>query len=692
MGLKSSKHTPVVSKALFSLIKGMLPICFLFLMIGTGAMPAAGDQVFDSSSDLTLFSIEDLMEMEIVSLVKTTQKISDIPAAVFVITQEDIRRSGVTSIPEALRMVPGFQVAKIDANTWAVTSRGFNDLFGEKLLILIDGRSIYSPLLSGTIWDEDVFLEDVERIEVIRGPGAALWGANAVNGIINIVTKHSRDTQGALVTGGAGNEEKGFGGVRAGSDFAGNGFYRVYAKYFNRDDSVFSSGEDAADEWERWQAGFRLDWEKNDKDTLVFHGDVYTTDSGGTTETPVLGPALSEVTDFKTDVKGWNVLARWDHKLSPTSDTTTQIFFNRSDRKEIYFDAVQETFDIDFQHHFTLGRRNDFLWGLGYRLYQDKIDNSFRVSFDPDSRTNRLLSAFVQDRITLREDRWYLTLGSKFEHNDYTGFEIQPNARLLWKPREDISLWASISRAVRTPGRLDSDSRINFIVLPYASPPPNYNLISLFGNDDLESEELIAYEAGFRYQITPGLSLDITGFYNKYDNLITLDVGTPYPEISPAPLHLVTPLTIVDKMKGETYGVEIAASWNPWDFWKLAAAYSYLQIYLHNDGSVPDALFNVEGFEGNSPHHQLSLQSRMDLFDNFELDLWLRYVDNLPNMGIPSYVTLDARIGWHISDNLELSLNGQNLFDNRHPEGTTYYNEPAQVERGFYGKLTWRFR
>jgi len=686
------KHKiPPLGERFFTLLTKTFIACLLFFC---GTLPSWGqpEKLSSPGEDLTLYSLEDLMNMEVISLGKTTQKISDMPAAVFVITQEDIRRSGVTSIPEALRMVPGFQVAKVDANTWAVTSRGFNDLFGEKLLILIDGRSIYTPLLSGTIWDEDVFLDDVERIEVIRGPGAALWGANAVNGIINIVTKHSRDTQGALVTGGGGNEEKGFGGVRLGSRFSENGFYRVYAKYFNRDDSVFSSSRDAADQWDRWQVGFRLDWEKNDKDTLVFHGDVFTTDSGGTTEMPVLGPTLSEVTDFETDVTGWNALARWNHKLSRTSETTTQIFFNHSDRKEIYFDSVQETFDIDFQHHFSLGRRNDFLWGLGYRLYQDKIDNSFRVSFDPDSRTDRLLSAFVQDRITLREDRWYLTLGSKFEHNDYTGFEIQPNARLLWKPREDISLWTSISRAVRTPGRLDSDSRINFIVLPYASPPPDYNLISIFGNNDLESEELIAYEAGFRYQITPRLALDITGFYNKYDNLITLDIGTPYPEISPAPVHLVTPLTIVDKMKGETYGVEIAASWTPWDFWKLAAAYSYLQIHLHSYGNVPNALFNMEGAEGNSPHHQLSLQSRMDLFDDFELDLWLRYVDNLPNMGIPSYVTLDARIGWHISNNLELSLVGQNLFDSRHPESTTYYNEPAEVERGFYGKLTWRFR
>ena len=646
-------------------------------------------------ADLTELSIEDLMDIEITSVAKKAQKLSEAAAAVFVITNDDLRRSGVTSIPEALRMVPGLQVARIDANKWAITSRGFNGRFSNKLLVLIDGRSVYTPLFSGVYWDtKDTLLEDIDRIEVIRGPGAALWGANAVNGVINIITKRSQDTQGGLVVAGTGTEERGFGAVRYGGKLGQDAYGRIYAKYFSRDDAVFASGEDASDGWDVWRTGFRMDWQGSGPDALTLQGDLYEGETGETVITKSLDPGEPPTSDEDNDMSGADLLGRWKHTISDTSEIALQVYYDRTERNSVIVDQVHDTLDIDFQHHFNLGQRHEIVWGLGYRFVSDDISNTFCGSWDPDSRDDDLYSGFVQDDITLIKDRLRLTLGSKFEHNDYTGHEIQPNARLMWTPHEGHSVWTAVSRAVRTPSRTEHDGRLITTVLPPGSLIPLFPgpvVAGVVGDGDYDSEELLAYELGYRVQPTDQLSVDIATFYNDYRHLRTLEPGDLFPEMSPPPAHLVLLSSADNNMEGETYGVEVAADWRPLDWWGLKATYTYLQIQLELGKDSGDTI--SESAEGESPHQQVSLRSSMDMMQDLALDCWVRYVDDLPSQGMDSYITLDVRLGWKVLENVKLSVVGQNLFDDRHPEYEPEFVDTiaTEVERSVYGKITWQF-
>ncbi len=446
--------------------------------------------------DLTELSIEEVLQLEVTSAAKKPQKLANTAAAIFAITADDIRRSGATSIPEALRMVPGLQVARIDANKWAITSRGFNGRFANKLLVLIDGRSVYTPSFSGVYWEvQDTLLADVDRIEVIRGPGAALWGANAVNGIINIITKHARDTRGSLLTAGAGTEERGFGSLRYGTALSDAAFLRFYAKYFNRDSSVDPEGQDTSDAWEMVRSGLRLDWQLTDHDDLTVQGDVYHGDAAQTLSLPSFLPPFRERRTVDIDWAGGNLLARWQHRFSELSNLTLRAYYDRTDRDEK--DIIRETrdtFDLDVQHQFSWGSRQDIIWGLGYRFTDDKFTSSPFITIQPNSRSQHLFSAFVQDDITLIKDRLHVILGSKFEHNDYTGFEIQPTARLLWTPHKRHTVWTSISRAVRTPSRGDNDTLTNQRILPPGTPEnpgPLPTLVRFLGNRDFVSGALV---------------------------------------------------------------------------------------------------------------------------------------------------------------------------------------------------------
>ncbi len=638
--------------------------------------------------DLTERSIEELMNIPVTSF-RTKQPLSASAAAISVITAEDIRRSGATTIPEALRMAPGLEVAKVDAHQWAVSSRGFNDTFANKLLVMIDGRSIYTPLFSGVFWDvQDTILEDIDRIEVIRGPGATLWGANAVNGVINIITKSSADTQGTLISAGGGTEERGFASVRYGAKINDELSFRVYGKYFDRDDSVLRSGGDAHDAWQMGRGGLRLDWRPADANLFTFQAEAYdgNIDQAYTrvTPTPPYTPFQQNTT---YDVRGGHVLGRWTHTISDESNFSVQSFYDRTVRDSAIFEEKRDTFDLDFQHQFPLGERNNLVWGAGYRATKDDIGNTFDISLDPDQRTTHLFSAFAQDEIVLVPEALSLTIGSKLEHNDFTGFEIQPSARLLWTPHEKHSVWASVSRAVRTPSRAEDNIRLN----QGPGPIPG-SLVSIFGNRSFESEELLAYELGYRVQPHERLSFDLATFYNDYEHLRTIRPGTPFFEASPAPPHVVIPLRAGNDLKGETYGAELAANLQTTDWWRLSASYSFLQIQLHPTSNPPDQSSERAG-EGSSPHHQFSLRSRMDLPKNFEIDTTLRYVDGLPAINVDSYVVMDIRLGWRPTQNLEFSIVGQNLFDNRHLEfvPTTVSTQTAEVEHSVYGKVTLRF-
>jgi iron complex outermembrane receptor protein len=640
--------------------------------------------------DLTSLSLAELMSIEITSVSKKPQILSGAAAAVFVITREDIRRSGVASIPEALRMAPGLNVARMDSNKWAISSRGFNDFFANKLLVLIDGRIVYTPLFSGVFWDvQDVVLEDVDRIEIIRGPGATLWGANAVNGVINIITRNAIDTQGGLATAGIGTEEQGFGAIRYGGKIGETAHYRMYAKYFNRDAFVDEIGNDAYDDWHYSRSGFRLD-SHFETDSLTVQGDLYNGESGLTFLAPEREPPYTSLLNTSEQNSGANLLTRWKRTFSDSSDLALQLYYDWYRRNSPMFDENRDTVDLDFQHRFAFTDRQSVIWGLGYRFNGDRIDNSFMYSFDPTSQNDQLFSAFLQDEITLSPDEIRLILGSKFEHNDYSGFEIQPNARVLWTPHENHTFWASVSRAVRTPSRGDTDLEVNFLfpIHDPRNPLPIPLIMNARGNKDFLSEDVQAYELGYRMQATRWLSLDMALFYNAYNRLRTAESAGPVTVSPLLPNHVIIPLIGGNKMDGETYGFELSSETRFSSWWKIQAVYSFLQMQLHPDTNSTD--FILESAEGESPNHRISLRSSMDIARNLELDCWFRYTDELSSLNIPSYYNVDLRIGWRPSQNVELSVGAQNIVNDHHPE-FRIRARPTEVERSVYAKITWRF-
>ncbi len=662
---------------------------FLFILLLTVSWVSNAESTEKPVSDLFDMSIEDLMNVEITSVSKRTQKISEAAASVFVISQEDIRRSGVTSIPEALRMVPGLQVAKIDANKWAITSRGFNGFFANKLLVLIDGRSVYTPLFSGVFWDvQDYPLQDVDRIEVIRGPGATMWGANAVNGVINIMTKKTKDTQGTIVEAGFGSEERAFGTIRHGGHSKEDLSYRFYVKYLNRDEGVYGPGNDAHDDWRVLRGGFRMDYEPQNNDFITLQGDIYNGDVGETAIVATPPPDFIRAVTDDVKISGGNLLFRWGRAFSETSEMTFQTYYDRTERDDPMIAEDRDTIDMDIQHQFLLSTCHSLVWGLGYRYTRDDIENTFTLTYDPESRHDDLISGFFQDEILIGDYQMRLTLGSKFEYNDYTGLEIQPNVRLLYNPHQKHSIWISVSRAVRTPSRSEHDVRINLQVLP--GTPVVF--VSTFGDNDFDSEELLAFELGYRMMANDFLSLDFTTFYNDYDNLRTLEPGPIYLETTPSPTHLVLPLYILNMMEGYTYGAELAADWRYSDRFSLKLAYSYLRIQLRLDSDSNDS--SSETAKDDSPHHQYSLRSSVNITSDLELDLWVRYVDKLSSQDIDSYTSLDARLAWRPRKNLEFTIVGQNLIDSQHPEfdQDTFLDVAAsEVQRSIYGKITWGF-
>jgi iron complex outermembrane receptor protein len=596
----------------------------------------------------------------------------------------------------------GLQVGRIDANKWAITARGLNGRFANMLLVLIDGRSVYTPLFSGVYWDQqDLLLEDVERIEVIRGPGATLWGANAVNGIINIITKSAQDTQGGLVTVGGGTEEQGFGALRYGTQVGNRAYLRAYAKYFSRDGSSDPSGDATPDDSQMLRGGFRLDWRASDHDSLMVQGGAFDGEADQALTLPSLTAPFSQTTSDGIETFGVHGLARWTHRFSSSSEMALQLYYDRTDRNEILLQEIRDTFDIDFQHRLGSGRSVELIWGLGYRYTHDDIRNRFFVSFDPKSRGNHLASAFLQGDITLVEDRLRLMVGSKFEHNDFTGFEFQPTGRLLWTPHTRHTIWGAVSRAVRTPSRADNDARFNLSVVPPNTPlNPGAlpGLVVFEGNSDIGAEKVLAYELGYRFRPLDQLSIDIAAFYNVYHDLRNAAQLMPSLETVPPPAHLVISSVLENTIHGESFGVELAVDWRALNGWRLRAAYTFLRVQLRFDESRSSF---VNTLQGTSPAHQVSIRSSIDLLQTLEFDLWIRYVDTLPRLNVTNlqvdsrvadYVTLDVRLAWKPIPSLELSLVGQNLLESRHleyiPEAFPF---PTEVERGVYGKVTWRF-
>ncbi len=660
----------------------------IFLLLSGGSFASE-----DSFSDFTDFSIEQLLHVEVTSVGKKTQRLTDAAAAIYVITSDDLLRSGVTSIPEALRMVPGIQVARIDANKWAISARGFNGRFANKLLVLIDGRSVYTPLFSGVYWDvQDTLLEDIERIEVIRGPGATLWGANAVNGVINIITRRAEETQGVLVSTGAGSEERSFGSVRFGSQAGDQTFYRIYGKYFERDAFVTSSGDDAADDWNSLRGGFRLDSALTNVDNLTLQGDIYNGQAGQTDSIVTsIPPDYRQIYEQDSGFSGGNLLGRWERIFSAESDLSLQAYYDHTYRDdEGILEEKRDTFDVDFQHRFALFKNHDVIWGLGYRMTHDVIKGYFDNTVGSDSENDQLFSAFMQDEYAIVPNELSLVVGSKFEHNEYSGFEYQPNIRLLWNVDPQHTLWGAVSRAVRTPSRIEDDGHLITEIFPPGDnqnpfPYPEAAVVTVDGSHDFDSETLLAYEVGYRYAPINRFSVDFAAFINTYDNYRTGEprLGIPFNVQNVAE----------NNAEAKAHGIELLIDWWPLKWWELETAYTYFKLDIDLDRDSNDQ-GTLSLYEKSSPQNQLSFRSSMNLSSSVKLDLWLRYVDEIffDSIRVDDYLVLDARLAWQLTKNLELSLVLQNLMDDRHQEFIAEYRTiESEVPCGGYGSLTWRY-
>lgn len=677
-----------------------IPYLLSFLLLIPAAVSAY------SETDITALPLESLLELNVTSVSKKAQPITNAAAAVFVITQEDIRRSGVTTIADALRMAPGVQVARIDSNKWAISSRGFNGRFANKLLVLMDGRSLYTPYFIGVYWEmQDTLLEDVDRIEVIRGPGAALWGANAVNGVINIITKSAEDTKGTFVSAGGGSYEKAFASTRVGAKAGENADVRLYAKHQQRDSFVSDSGTSNNDSWHSTQGGFRLDAHIGKSDTLTLQGDYY---DGRLAETYRLydHPALSAapyVHDERTntEVSGGNILSRWQRAFSDTNSLSLQMYYDHTERDMLVSPQKFNTLDFDFQHRFSPGAEQDIVWGAGYRYNQYKLTNTPTLSFATTNVTNEIFSAFIHDEIALIPSKISMIIGSRFEHNDYSGFSYQPNGRLLWTVTPHNSLWGSVTRAVRSSTK--SEQEINY---HYRTLEPNTSInptalpmrLEINGNQNFKSEELLAYEIGYRTEVMSRLSFDAAVYYNVYKKMRVITPETPMPIIDPTSgtnPNLLQSFYLSNDMHGRSIGLEVAADWTPLDWWRFQTAYSYQNIEMHLDGSSTDEI-NKGNAEGDTPQHQVSLRSGLDIGRKVTLDLWLRGVDRLASIDgvtIPGYVTMDVRLAWRPIKSLEISIVGQNLLHKQRQEFIPEYINtiPSEVIRSGYGKVTWKF-
>jgi len=649
-------------------------LIILLVLAGLGNHSFAAPQGDQANGEpLKQLSLAELGNVAVTTTSKEPEEVWKTPAAVFVITQEDIRRSGATSIPEVLRLAPGVEVAQVDSDHWSVGIRGFGAALASKLLVLIDGRSVYTPLFAGVYWQAQATpLEDIERIEVIRGPGGTIWGANAVDGVINIITKSAKDTHGALASLGGGNVDQGTSSLRYG-DSTGMGFnYRVYGMGFDRGAEFHPAGTNF-DEWRMAQGGFRTDWDRNARDTFTFQGDIYSEGAGEATTYALYSPP-SQVNAYGTaDLTGGNLIGRWKRVLNEGSDFQLQAYFDRTNHFEPEFGETRDTFDVDFLDHLTLPGQQNFLWGLGARVSPSNVIQLVpSIDFLPQHQTDLIYSGFVQDEIAFFNHQFSVTVGTKLEHNNYTGFEVQPSGRLLWNRTPRESLWGSVTRAVRTPSRLDTDVELT----DYAgtlSGLPAYLRVN-----------------GYRKLVTPHCYVDVALFYNNYNDLYSFQVGAPFLEASPAPAHAVIPLLTSNGIHGNTKGFEVSPDWKPVKGWELRASYSYLDMELENKASSNDPT-SVAGYEGSSPRHEVVIQSFVNLPKKMDFDQTYRYASALPAQTVASYQTMDSRFGWHINPELELSVGGQNLLQPHFSQFGGDPGGPVEVKRSVYAKLVWQF-
>jgi iron complex outermembrane receptor protein len=632
---------------------------------------------------LKRMSFEELMAVEITSVSRTEESLRDAAAAVAVVSPEMIRRSGSTSVPDSLRLVPGIHVGRQTSSSWAVSARGFSSINSEKLLVLSDTRSIYTPLFSGVSWNvQDYLLEDIERIEVIRGPGAALWGSNAVNGVINITTRSARDTHGTYLEAGAGTFDRAWLEGRYGGETSGGMNYRVYGKYLDRD-ATFAPTLPNEDSWNLGHVGFRTDWDGTARDSFTVQGDAYRANAGQLASAIKITGRPEPVPPLDVDLSGGNVLARWRRSAEDGSDLQLRAYYDYTRRDDPSFLDTLHTFDLDLQRRFTAWSTHEFVWGAAYRLTANTNQSRVIFAVEPEESTDQLFSGFIQDQISFGP-KFRFTLGTKLEHNDFSGFEIQPSARMAWLAREDHTVWLAVSRAVRVPTRLERDIAID------VSNPAGNPVVRLLGNEDFGSERLVAYEAGDRWQPLERLSFDLALFYNDYDRLASLEFGTPFIDTDG---RTVFPIVNENLTTGKTYGAELLVEWQPIDAWRLSASYSHIKMDLTPGGQD---LNRGEWREDSTPRDIAGLRSLITLGARIEIDAQLRYQTEIERQ--PEWVTgeslegfteLDLHFGWHANDHWDLALVGQNLLNDDHVEFGPA-DQRGALERSAYLKATWR--
>ncbi len=627
----------------------MRTLLVVFLMFNAAYATAQQAQ-----NELKKMTLEELMGINVTSVARSADTLTRTAAAVTVITADDIRRSGATNIPEILRLVPGVNVARFSTGSWAISARGFNSTAADKMLVLMDGRTVYSPLFSGTFWEvQDLVLDEVERIEVIRGPGGTLWGANAVNGVINVITKTAHQTSGNMTTmWGGGAEDLGGISSRLGGRHGPDISYRVDGKYAYRDQLKLANGADAKDSMSLGQLGFRTDLAKQNDD-VTLQGNFYNGAEG-----------FSGRKDSK--VLGGNILGRVVRRFSSKSELQVQSYFERDYRRvSLQSEFTQRIFDIDLQHHFTVNAHHQITWGAEYRWNSDTTHPTIVLSFAPSERNYPLSTAFVQDEIPLAKDRLRLIVGTKVEHNDFTGVEAQPSIRANWLVQPDRAIWGAVSRAVRTPTRFDTDIRFG---------PPGLLIV---GNPNFRSEELFAYEIGYRDRPTRRLSMDVSVFINRYHRLRSLEFQPPGTILE------------MNHLNAKTDGGEIALNYDPASWLRVRSNYSLLSKTLDLDPGHAD--FFGGTLEGNDPRHQFLVQALTDIRKRYEWDVTGRFVNSLPAPFVPRYFELDTRFGWRPTPSVELSLVGKNLLDRQHPEFGPNGPTREEVQRNIYARIAIKF-
>ncbi|HEY9095885.1 MAG TPA: TonB-dependent receptor [Hydrogenophaga sp.] len=626
------------------------------------------------------------MTIEVSSAATRPQRLADASTAIYAIGREEIRRSGATTLPELLRTVPGVQVSRIDGSRYAVSIRGFSSRYSGKLLVLQDGRTLYNPLFSGTYWEaQDVLLEDVERIEVIRGSGGTLWGANAVNGVINIITRQAKDTQGTYTEAKAGSLESGV-AMRHGGTLGEAGHYRIYGKADHHSSMDQADGSPSHDSWQQKRAGFQVEMPVDAQNTVTVQGDVYE----GKADQQVL--LMSEQTlsaDMVPDTAkllGGNLLMRWKHEKGDEENWQLQVYLDNASQDDVVQRQQVNTLDIEWQQRLKLTPSQDLTWGLGARRIEESLKGGFTVAMVTEQANSMLYSGFVQDEIKLKEDL-LLTLGTKVEHNENTGVEVQPSVRLQWRATPTDSLWAAVSRAVHTPSLATTSVNAHVGTQPTPMGPL---VLNVRGNPNVQSETVLSREIGYRGQFGSDVSVDAAAFYNTYDNIVSREFGRP--EIG---RYATLPTTFANMMYGKTYGVELSGNWQVTRDWRLLGSYSWLKMDLssHPGGT------GIVGFgaAGNSPQHMLQLHSLHNLAHNLELDANLYYTDALnftdkmPPMRVDRYTQLDLRLGWRPRAKLEISLTGRNLLKRRHQEYFADDVMSSQVPRSVLAQIRWTY-